>query len=397
MVQLNHPRPGALAGAGAFSAEEYAARLASTRALMAERGIAALCLVGPENIYYLAGLNHHGHFAFTMLVIPMDGEPRLVTRAMERETVAAQAPECVHVPFDDGSSPAVAAAKAVREVTGDDATVAVELASTYLPVAVWKQLCGELADRRLVDDSGLMESVRAVKSSAEIAYVRDAAAIADLSIQGAIAAAHPGVNEIDVAAAVYDTMIRAGGEYPGVVPLVRSRDVLLQEHVTWRDHVAATGDALFVELAGVVARYHAPMSRMIYLGDAPPGTDAAAGIALDGLEAVRSALRQGTTAADVYAAWQQVVDDGLGHDRYRRHHCGYLTGVGFPPSWVGGSVVTGLRHDSDLVIRSGMVFHVLSWILGQQPADYVISDTVLVSAAGGEILTTTDRTPIIKR
>jgi len=98
----------------------------------------------------------------------------------------------------------------------------------------------------------------------------------------------------------------------------------------------------------------------------------------------------------VYAAWQEVVDRGLGHDRYRRHHCGYLTGIGFPPSWVGGSAVVGLRHDSVLVIRAGMVFHVLSWLFGQEPADYVISDTVLVTADGGEILTTTDRTPIIR-
>jgi Xaa-Pro dipeptidase len=123
----------------------------------------------------------------------------------------------------------------------------------------------------------------------------------------------------------------------------------------------------------------------------------AAGIALDGLEAVREALRPGSIAAEVYGVWQKVVDNGLGHDRYRRHHCGYLTGIGFPPSWVGGNAVVGLRHDSDLEIQEGMVFHVLSWILGQEPADYVISDTVLVTPGGGEILTTTQRSPIIRK
>ena len=38
---------------------------------------------------------------------------------------------------------------------------------------------------------------------------------------------------------------------------------------------------------------------------------------------------------------------------YRRHHCGYLVGIGFPPSWTGGNKVTGLRHDSDLEIKEG--------------------------------------------
>jgi hypothetical protein len=42
-----------------------------------------------------------------------------------------------------------------------------------------------------------------------------------------------------------------------------------------------------------------------------------------------------------------------------------------------------------------MTFHVLSWLLDQEPADFVLSDTMLVTADGGEILTTTRRDPIV--
>jgi len=121
----------------------------------------------------------------------------------------------------------------------------------------------------------------------------------------------------------------------------------------------------------------------------------AAGIATAGLEAVRGALRPGAHADDVYAAWQAVVDEGLGHSNYRRHHCGYVIGIGFPPTWTGGAGVVGLRSGSDLEVREGMTFHVLSWILDQEPADYVLSDTMLVTADGGEILTTTRRDSIV--
>ena len=38
-----------------------------------------------------------------------------------------------------------------------------------------------------------------------------------------------------------------------------------------------------------------------------------------------------------------------------------------------------------------MTFHVLSWLLDQEPADYVLSDTVLVTDDGGELLTTVPR------
>jgi Xaa-Pro dipeptidase len=55
----------------------------------------------------------------------------------------------------------------------------------------------------------------------------------------------------------------------------------------------------------------------------------------------------------------------------------------------------GLRNHGEMEIKEGMTFHVLSWLLDQKPADYVISDTILVTADGSEILTTTRRDPIV--
>ena len=81
-----------------------------------------------------------------------------------------------------------------------------------------------------------------------------------------------------------------------------------------------------------------------------------AALAQAAFDAVLGALKDGVLARDVYAAWQGVVERaGLSH--YRRHHCGYMVGIGFPPSWTGGNKVTGLRHDSDIVIRTGMSLH----------------------------------------
>jgi Xaa-Pro dipeptidase len=134
---------------------------------------------------------------------------------------------------------------------------------------------------------------------------------------------------------------------------------------------------------------------MVHVGRAPSQIQRSADLAVAGLEAVTEALRPGAVAADVYATWQRVIDDGLGHKDYRRHHCGYSVGIGFPPSWTGGASVIGLRGDSDLVIAGGMTFHVLSWILDQEIPDYAVSDTVLVTEAGGELLTHTDRDPTI--
>ena len=152
-----------------------------------------------------------------------------------------------------------------------------------------------------------------------------------------------------------------------------------------------------MELSASVARYHAPLSRMRTWAPAPPGSTRWRPTRSPGLTPCARAIGPGVTAGEVYAAWQAVVDERLGHSNYRRHHCGYVIGIGFPPSWSGTNVPVGLRAGSDLVLREGMVFHVFSWILGQAATDYGASDTAVVTTHGCELLTSTTREPSIVR
>lgn len=105
-------------------------------------------------------------------------------------------------------------------------------------------------------------------------------------------------------------------------------------------------------------------------------------------DAALAALVPGARACDVYAAWQAVVDDA-GLPGYRRHHCGYLVGIGFPPSWAGGPRVTGPRDDSVLELREGMSFHLMSWLAGTGRGDFFVSNTVLMGSSGAEVLNDT--------
>jgi Xaa-Pro dipeptidase len=373
-----------------FGAEEYEARRRQVRAAMRDRGLDALLVVGPENVYYLTGLNHQGYFSLTVLVVPLDGPLLLVAREMERATIALQAPSCTHVAFSDDQEPAAALVGAVGDATQPGAMVGVELEAMFFPPGVWDRLRSTLPDRAWIDASGLVVDVRAVKSPAELACMQRAARISDRAVQAGIAAASADSTEREVAAAVYAQLVRAGSEHPGFAPLIRSTDILTHEHVTWRDRQLRAGSSLLMELSGSVYRYHAPLTRMLPIDEADAGTVRAAEIACAALEAVRGAMVPGAVTSDVYDVWQGVVDDGFGHRNYRRHHCGYAVGIGFPPSWVGGAV-QGIRRGGDLVLREGMAFHVLSWLLGQAPGDYCVSDTVVVSPEGGRFLTRTRR------
>lgn len=378
-----------------FTASEYAARVAAVGEGMREQGLDALLITSPENIFYLTGLNHQGHFAFTALLLKAEGDCLLVARAMERHTLAVQVPACEHVLFGDREDPAEAVARAVNAGGLGRGRIGVEKDTMALPVRIWEDIVARTPQAKWTDEAGIVDGVRVVKSAAEIDRIRQAAAVSDRAMQSGISAAGVGANEREVAAEVYRSMVASGGTYPGLAPLIRTGDRLLQEHITWQDRPLRDGDALFLELSGCVNRYHAPLTRVVYVGHAPEGAGAAAEIVIAGLEATREALRPGALSGEVYAAWKAVVDKALGHHDYHRHHCGYIIGIGFPPSWSGAGVPVGLRPGGEIRIRPGMVFHLLPWLLGQGPTDYAVSDTVLVTETGAELLTSVARTPMV--
>jgi Xaa-Pro dipeptidase len=386
-----------MTAAAQVTVEEHQARVAAVQADMGAAGLVGLCVTGPEDVYYLTGLNHQGHFAFTMLVLPPTGVPVIVARQMEATTLSVQVPWCLHYGYLDDEDPAATVVAAIDAVlpASTASRFGMNKGGMWLPINLWERVTAGLPQATWEDTSDLIARHRAVKSDAEMACVRRAAAISSAALQAGLDAVRVGVNAREIAATVYRTLIGQGSDYPGNAPFIRFGDALLQEHVTWPDREVVPGDSVFFELSASVARYHAPLTRMAYVGEPPDGTEVAGRIAADALDAVTTALVPGTRSCDVYAAWQDVVNSGLGHDRYRRHHCGYQVGIGFPPSWVGGPAVVGLRSDSTWRVRAGMTFHVLSWLLDQEPADYVLSDTVLVTPEGGQLLTSVSRDPIV--
>lgn len=393
---------------GAFSGEEYRRRLVKVRELMTEgdNDLDALVVTSPENVYYLVGLTHQGYFAFTMLVVPRQGDLSLLTRQMEAHTISQQAPDIQHIGYEDGEDAGDAAVAALRRLGISRGRVGVDRSSMFLPAGVWEELEHGLPDVEWVDTSrssstasrfraGLVDQARLVKSDAELEYIYRAAEISDRAMAAGIDTAAAGVNEKEVAAAAYREMIRAGGEYPGFVPLIRSSETLMEEHSTWRDRELESGEKLFIELSGAAARYHAPLTRMVYLGEIEPGADRARALALAAFEAVVEALRPGARTGEVYDAWQAVVDDGLGHHELQRHHCGYSVGIGFPPSWVGSSTVLGIRRGGMVEVKERMTFHVLSWITDPDVGDYFVSDTVVVGADRSRVVTTSPHPLVI--
>jgi len=387
--------PEAMTGA-AFPQDELARRVAASRAEIAARGLDGLIVGVPENIYYLTGLDHWGFFACHLLIVPREGELILICRAMERITVENQVHNARFMGHADHEDIADHVIAALRQLGLSGARLGLEMSSLFVTPRIADAVREKNPAAKWSDGSGLIDRLRLVKSPLEMDYTRRAAKAADAGTLAAIEAIRDGASDYEVAAECHRAMILAGSEYPGFGPFIRPKSRLGEEHTTWRGDVLAGGEAVFLEIAAAYRKYQAPMGRLVYVGEAPDGAEASAAMAIAGMQAICSALRPGAKAGDAYAAWHDVAAAaGLGD--YHRHHCGYLVGIGFPPSWTGGSKVVGLAPDSELELKAGMTFHAHSWFTNTSCADYFISNTVLLSEAGAEVLTAATPETLIVR
>ena len=377
--------------ANPFTDDELAARLARVRAEMADRALDLLILFAPENVFYLTGLEHWGFFAPHLLAVPVEGDMVLITRAMERVAIANMVRNAA---FEGHSDSETVVDKAAAVLSGPETRrIGLEMDTSGLSFSLGRALITAIP-AIWSDATGLVDELRLVKSQAEQDLMRRAAKASDAGTQAAIAALHDGAQECDVAAECLAAMTRAGGTPPGFGPFIRPEARIAEEHTSWGDGIYRDGERVFLEIAGCVSRYNAPMGRLVHLGAIKDQDAEMADIAKNAFAALLAGLKPETRARDVYASWQGAVD-AAGMHHYRRHHCGYLVGIGFPPSWTGGNRVTGLRHDSDLLIKEGMTFHAMSWFTETGRGDWFLSNTVLLGPDGAEVLTTTAAGPTV--
>lgn len=389
-------------GGNPFSDRELADRLHRVRQAMAARGVDIAVFSAPESVFYLTGLDHWGYFAPHHLIVPLASEMVLITREMERVTVENQVRNARFLGHADSETAVGTLIAHLNDIAdrrscpgpGSRLHVGLEDGSSGLSSAAGAALRSSVPGARFHDITGLSDHLRLVKSAEEMVLIRRAAVASDAAICAAIAAIHDGASEAEVAAEALAAMTLAGGGPPGFGPFIRPDARMGEEHTTWGEGRYGRGERVFLEIAGCIARYHAPQGRLVHIGGIRDEDALVAEICVQAFVAVCAAIRPGARAREIYATWQGVVDEaGLSH--YRRHHCGYLVGIGFPPSWTGGNTVIGLRHDSELEVVTGMSFHILSWLMGTGRGDFFLSNCVLLGPEGPEILTRTPMGPLV--
>lgn len=337
-----------------FELEEFEARKTRVIEEMARRRLDALLLFAPESHYWLTGYDTFGYCFFQCLVLTRAGEFTLTTRSPDvRQARHTSIIENIIVWSD---KPNASHGAELREILNDldllGGRIGIEYDTHGLTAANGRAIDDGLKTFGTIEDvSDLIPALRAVKSPAELAYVRQAAELADDALDAALSLIKPGAHEGDILAAMQGAIFTKGGDYPANPFIVNSgRDALLCRSRTGR-RVLEAQDQITLEFAGVYRLYHSALMRTVIVGEPTPRHTELHTAAAEALAACEGVMRPGHTFGEVFDAHAKVIDD-YGLTRHRLNACGYSLGARYAPAWMDKPM---FYRDNPAEIVPGMV------------------------------------------
>ena len=367
-----------------FPKEEFERRLAAVRQGMEAKGLDALLQFSPANLFYLTGYNTAGFNNWQCLVVPMSGEPVLVLRLLERPIALATSwTESIET-YQDHEEPEAAVARTLSDLGLSSASLGAEQTSPFLTVGSYNKL-DEMVGGRLSDGTGIVESVRLIKSELELSYFRRAARCTEAGMKAAIEAIEEGKTENDVAAESYRAMTATGGEFFCNSPIVTAGYKSGLAHTTYHRRKLERGDPVAIEIGATFNRYTSPLFRTAAVGEATPELQRMHDACKEAMEAAIEAIKPGARSRDVQEACQKVID-ARGFEPHFRKRVGYGLGVGYPPTWGEGHIID-LKHHDERVLQPNMVFHVVPALREHGEYGVGTSETVAVTELGHEVIT----------
>ncbi len=369
-----------------FTIEELADRRERAMEALAAQGLDGLLMFRQESMYYLSGYDSFGYVFFQCLYLGADGSMTLLTRAPDlRQARHTSMIKDIRVWVDaPDANPSLELKEILREHGCANKRLGVEYEAYGLTARNGQRLDAALDGFcTLVDASDLVNRLRAVKSPAEMDYVRQAAMLADRALDEAHRLAAPGADEGEILAAMQGVIFAGGGDYPGNEFIIGSGDdALLCRYKAGRRKLGDP-DQLTLEWAGVYRHYHAAMMRTIPIGRAASRHLELHDVAIDAMNACLETLKPGRPIGEVFDAYANVCD-AAGMREHRLNATGYSLGATFAPNWMDWPM---FYHGNPVEAQPNMVFF-LHIILMDSVSGYAIcpGQTVVVTEKGCEVL-----------
>ncbi|MGM0445662.1 MAG: M24 family metallopeptidase [Bacillota bacterium] len=353
-----------------FEKSEFQNRLKKIKERMDKEGLEVLLATHPANLNYVSGYDgwsfyvHQGVLIFIDRDQPIwfgreqDSNGARITTWLDDENIIGYQDDYVQSlikhPMDFMSD-------ILKDLGYESSNIGVEMDNYYFTPRALNSIKENLPKAEIKDANRLIPLVRQIKSKQELKYMKMASRIVEKTMQTAIDVIDQGVREGDAAGKVYQAQISGTkdftGDYTAIAPIMPSAERTSTAHLTWTDRKYQKGDVVLLELAGSKYKYHAPLSRTLYIGDPPEDLSDIAKVVVDGLNKTLDFIKPGVTCEEVEAKWRNSIS---GSKVVKESRVGYSYGLNYPPDW--GEHTASLRPGDKTILKPGMTFHFMPGI-----------------------------------
>jgi Xaa-Pro aminopeptidase len=130
----------------------------------------------------------------------------------------------------------------------------------------YEKLTGALPDVQCIPTQNIIESLRYIKSTSEVEYIRKAASFADAAFSKILDYIKPGRSEQEVVTELEYYLKKAGSEGIGFPVILVSGKKTSMPHGIPSDKKIGNGDFITIDFGGLYKGYHSDMTRTIAVG-----------------------------------------------------------------------------------------------------------------------------------
>lgn len=239
-------------------------------------------------------------------------------------------------------------------------------------------------EAHIVDATGMMQDIRAVKSAEEIRLMARSVAIIEKMLDAMAAEAKPGATEKHLYATLTATLLEEGGELPSLL-IMGSGPGLNTGQFVPTDRVLRPGDMVVAEAEAHYCGYSGQLVQPASLGKQPDAYMDALKVVSACFDGILAQMTPGTTLGDLMDTYERIVTkEGKGRLDFV-HPMMHARGLGDERPAQFGEV--GLTEFRGIPLQAGMTF-----VLKPRARDprtnrtAQLGDTVVVTPKGGKRL-----------
>jgi D-alanyl-D-alanine dipeptidase len=359
-----------------FTADDFAQRLRRGAETAGRAGLDGLLVTPGPDLLYLTG---YAPVAITeritMLVVPADGEPRLLVPKLERpDAEAAPAGSNLGiVDWTDGSDPYAAAAS----LLGGDGRYAISDSAWAMHLL---GLQDHVPGASYVSMTTALPLLRAIKDADEIERLAAAGAAADLAYEEIVKLQFAGRSENDVGAELA-RLLRRFGHSQVDFTVVGSGPNGANPHHEIGPRIIGEGDMVVLDFGGLKDGYGSDTTRTVHVGEPAAKEREVHDVVRRAQQAAFEAVRPGVECQEIDRVARAVITEA-GYGEYFIHRVGH--GIGLtthePPYMVEGETQ---------ILEPGMCFSIEPGIYLPGQFGVRIEDIVTVVPDGGRRLNQT--------